>query len=62
MARDYKQEYEKESQKIDQLKVKIPKELHQKFIEKLDGVSKSKWILDKIQEFIDGWPFGELGF
>lgn len=54
MARDYKKEYEKESQKIDQLKVKIPKELHQKFVEKLDGISKSKWILDKIQEFIDG--------
>ena len=53
MARNYNKEYEKESQSIDQLKVKIPKELHRQFVEKLNGEQKSKWILGKIQEFID---------
>lgn len=53
MARNYKQEYEKESKKVDQLKIKIPKELHQQFIKKLNGESKTKWILDKIQKFVN---------
>lgn len=52
MARNYQKEYLKEKESIDVLRVRIPKELHQKFIEKLDGETKSKWIIDKIKEFV----------
>ena len=53
MARNYQKEYAKEKESGDVLRIRISKELHQKFVEKLNGETKSKWILDKIQEFVD---------
>lgn len=42
----------KKSKSTDQIKVRIPKELHQGFIEKLGETTKSEWLFN-----IDIWNF-----
>lgn len=59
MAGDYKKEYSKESESTDQLKIRIPKELHERFIIKLDGKPKSKWVKDRTREFVGDNPDDE---
>lgn len=40
------------SKSTDQVKVRLPKKLYQRFIEKLGETSKSEWLFNKMREFV----------
>ena len=55
MDRDYAREYRRDISSIDFLRVRIPKDLKSKFFQKAasDGTTPSKWILDRIRQYVD---------
>jgi len=55
VPRDYAREYRKETESVDFLRVRIPKETKTRFFEKAasNGITPSKWILEQIQKYLE---------